>query len=380
MALNSLEIKDSIHQMVEESRAIINTCKEEKRALNEEEKAKIDELKGNINLRKQELQDLEKKLEEEERNKNNKNIQTKSMERRFLIEAIKQAKENIQDGVTFNAETRTISVNGVGGVHDDIVEVEVKGLFEGLTEKSIFSSLGCQFYSGMPMGDIKVSKIDMGDATWEDENAEAKSPAVSFSGITLRPKRITAYCDISNMLIAQDTLSAEAKIREMIQKKVLLKLEKSIFSDTEGTATVPQGIFYDKEFTLANDFGKICDLEASMEEESVYGDKKYVLSPRAKSALRSTVKGNANVGMILEGGEIDGTPAYDTNILSKNGFDKEFVVGDWQNLVIASWNDIRLLVDPYTQATKDITRIVVNAYFDFGVLEPKAFAFGTIDE
>ena len=40
--------------------------------------------------------------------------------------------------------------------------------------------------------------------------------------------------------------------------------------------------------------------------------------------------------------------------------------------------DIEITVDTVTQARKDCTRLVVNAYFDAVILRPEAFAYGTI--
>ena len=373
--MNSVEIKDKINELKLEARGLINKALEEKRDMNEDENSRIEEIRNLIKEQENSLTELENRLKEQQKNNN-----IESMEkRRFLIEAIKEAQQNIQGGAHINGadETRTIQVNGAEGTHDETVEIQVKGIFAPLFEKSVINDLGATWYKGAPMGDIKVSKLSLtGDDGWEEENGEAHTTGATFEGITLRPKRFAFKVDISNMWIAQDTLGAEQMIRDAIAKKAEMILERGIFANTAATATKPAGILYNKTLEEVANYKELCDLEAELEEDSVYGEKKYCLAPKAKSALRAMIKGNNNSGFVLTSGEVDGTTAVDTNLLKE----KNFILGDWSKLAIALWNDVRILVDPYTQSTKDITRIVVNGFCDFAIVDDNSFKFGKIVE
>ena len=60
--MNSVELKDAIHNAVVECRSIVDSCKTELRELTEDEKNRIDELKSIINEKKHELKALEEEL------------------------------------------------------------------------------------------------------------------------------------------------------------------------------------------------------------------------------------------------------------------------------------------------------------------------------
>ena len=95
----------------------------------------------------------------------------------------------------------------------------------------------------------------------------------------------------------------------------------------------------------------------------------------AKATFRSMIKGTNNTGMVLENGQIDGTPMLNTSNVST----KKFVYGDFNYLAIGSWGDVEITIDQYTQAVNGCVRLVINAFFDAKVLRPEAFKFGNVD-
>ena len=94
---------------------------------------------------------------------------------------------------------------------------------------------------------------------------------------------------------------------------------------------------------------------------------------RHKADLRAMPKSSKNTQLVMEGGQIDGTPAICTSNVKTAG---SFVYGDFSNLAVASWGNIDITVDEYTQAINGCVRLVINAYFDAEVLRPEAFVFG----
>jgi len=389
MKKNSLELKDSIHQMVEECRSMVELCKKEVREMTEDEEKKFNELKENIEAKKRELQELEEELksydeklpneEIEEEEKEEKNNRNRSMKKNYLTKEIR----NVQNGESFkiNAETRTISVGDQGsgettvpGVHDEVVETEIQGILEPLYAKSVLTQLGARWYTGLPMGDIQIPIMGKGAVTWEDELADAQETNNTFTTKKLQPKRLTAYVDISNKLIRQDTIGAENAIRRDIVNALQDKLEATILGAGAATATQPAGIFNGATVTKEDTYAKVCTAEAGVEENNVYGEMKYLMSPAAKAFYRSLIKGTNATGMVFDNNSMDGTPAVVTSNIAKNNF----VYGDFSQLAVGSWGDIEITVDTVTQARKDCTRLVINAYFDAVILRPEAFAFGKV--
>ena len=256
--------------------------------------------------------------------------------------------------------------------HDDVIEVQFADLLTPLRAKNVLVAAGAKYMSGL-IGDVQVPIMGAGNVTWEGEVASAKEAGYTFTSKKLQPKRLTAYVDISKQFLVQDSIGAEQAIRADIVAAINSKLESTILGSAQGSTTTPAGIFYGQTPKNIATFKDICDLEASIEDANVIGECKYVMSNKAKAALRNMPKSSKSTQLVMENGEVDGTPVLNTsNVEAQN-----IAYGDWNNLAIGQWGSIDLVVDPYTLAKDGQVRIVINAFFDAVTLRPEAFAFGT---
>lgn len=400
--MNSLELKDAINKYIVECRSIIDTCKSEMRLMSEEEKARYDELKKLIASKKDELQKLEEELnsyeapemdaDEQEVEKNERKNMNKT--KFSLLKAIRSVVNNQNlDSVSqsvINAganEFRKAGVSYAGQIQlptleeraaitvtsegEDVVVTDVFDIMEPLRAKNVLVEAGAKFMTGL-VGNVQIPIMSASNVTWEGETASAKDGAGSFTNVTLTPKRLTAYIDISKQFINQDSIGAEAVIRQDLINAINNKLEATILGAGAGSATEPTGMFNSKTPTATTTFDKVTALEATVEAANVIGECKYILSPTAKAAFRNMQKGATGGPMVLESGEIDGTKTLSTSHVGANNY----VYGDFSNLAIGSWGAIDLTVDPYTKAADGMIRIVVNAFFDAKVLRSEAFAYG----
>lgn len=255
---------------------------------------------------------------------------------------------------------------------EDVVATEIYDILEPLRAKNVLVAAGAKFITGL-VGDVQVPSMSAGNVTWEGETASAKDGGQTFTAVKLSPKRLTAYVDISKQFLVQDSKSAEALIRQDIINAINSKLEATILGSAAGTTTQPAGMFNGKSKTTIASFKNICDMEAAIEDANVIGECKYVMSNKAKAALRNMAKSAKSTELVMEGGAIDGTEVLNTS----NVEEQNVVYGDFSNLAIGQWGSIDLLVDPYTKAGDAQVRLVVNAYFDAKVLRDGAFAYGT---
>lgn len=404
--MNSLELKDKIHTLVEECRAMVDTCKAEVRTMTDEENEKFEGLKKEIEEKKAELKKLEEELasydeklpeepkKEDEENRNNTNISLHKMEKNFsLLRAIRSVVNNSQmdavDAAVVNAgqgEFRHANVEFAGQIQlpienraaitvaaegEDVVATDILNILEPLRAKNVLAQAGAKFMTGL-VGDVQVPVMSASNVTWEGETDAAKDGAGTFGNVKLSPKRLTAYIDISKQFLVQDGLGAEALIRQDLINAINSKLEATILGDAAGTATKPAGLFVlgtGETYTTLSSFADVCNLEAAVEGANVFGDCKYILAPTAKAAFRNMAKSAKSTQLVMEGGEIDGTPTLTT---SNVGVTKGVAYGDFSNLAIGSWGAIDLTVDPYTQAGNGKVRLVINAFFDAKVLRPEA--------
>ena len=338
---------------------------------------------------KEESEDKEEKLN----NNNNSNIRKMNKEFR-LIKAIRDvannrsmddvtkavanagAEEMRKSGLSFGGqiqlplETRTITV---ASEHDDVIETEFTNILEPLRAKNVLVEAGAKYLTNL-VGDVQVPIMSASNVGWAGEVAEAASGDPTFSHVTLQPKRLTAYIDLSKQFIAQDSLAAEQLIREDLVKAINSKLEATILGAESGTTTQPQGMFDAISASSVSGYSDICDLEADIEDANINGGCIYVMSNKAKAALRAMSKSSKSTQLVFENGEVDGTKAINTSHVEG----KKYLYGDFSNLAIGQWGAIDLTVDPYTLARSGQIRLVVNAYFDAKILRPSAFVAGEI--
>lgn len=415
--VNSLQLKDQKAQLKKRAQEIIDTVKVEMRDLTDEETQEIEDLKKQIKEKDEELKALQERLDnlsvedddeenetstekedDKEENKRNNNIITSKMSKKnfSLVKAIRNIANNQPlDDVTLaviNAgqeEARKAGVNAQGQIQlpteeratvtvaaegEDVVATDLFDILTPLRAKNVLVNAGARFMGNL-VGNVQVPVMTKSNVTWEGEVAAAKDGAGTFSHKTLSPKRLTAYIDISKQMIAQDSIGVENAIRTDLVNAINSKLEETVLGDAAGSATQPAGIFNEIAPTTVSNFAAICDKEADVEDANVLGECKYIVSNKAKAALRSMAKSTKSTQLVFENGEIDGTETFNTSNVSG----KQYVYGDFSNLAIGSWGGVDLTVDPYTKAGDGQIRIVVNMYVDAVVLRPEAFATATIE-
>lgn len=294
--------------------------------------------------------------------KRNENKKSYKMKKNIILSEIRSALNSADHKVTLPAETRTITQTVSGdGVHDELVEEEFKGLLEPLYADSVISNLGITIYNGLPAGDFKVSAMGKGAAAWADETGTAAESKNTFSHVTLQPKRISAQLSYSKQYLAQDTIGAEAAIRRDIYNALVAQIQSTMLSADVAGANKPAGIFNGVTAKNISSYAELCDVEASVDDSNVKGERKYLMSNKAKAILRCMPKSSLTTELVLDGNDIDGTPV----IANSDVPTTQYAYGDFSNIVMGTWGNVDLIVDPYTLAAENSVRIVVNAFVDW---------------
>ena len=256
-----------------------------------------------------------------------------------------------------NAIAATVTNDGA-----EIVETEKLNILEPLRGKSILGEVGATFLTGL-VGNISIPTYSGSTCGWKGELADADNGKGTFDTVELSPKRLTAYIDISKQFLVQDSVGAEEMLRRDIVNALIAKLEQTILGQNAGDNTKPEGIFVNAE-DMVPSWGAVCDAEAEVNDFS--GEKRWVVSPLAKSAFKqTTVSGQlSDLRMIMEGNEINGYPVSCSSNVGGNTNGSYAAFGDFKELVVAQWGAIDIVVDPYTLARQNAIRLVINAYFD----------------
>ena len=255
---------------------------------------------------------------------------------------------------------------------EDVVVTDFANILEPLRTKNVLAESGAHLLTGL-VGDLQIPAMGAENVNWEGETDPAQDGASTFTNVKLTPHRLSAYIDISKQFLVQDSLGAEALIRRDLVNAIQSKLEATIFSTDAADGSKPAGIFNGKVATKVTDFKGLCTLESDVEDANFYAPSKYIVSPKAKAAMRAMAKSTKSTQLVLEGDNIDGVPVLSTGHMAKD----TFAYGDWSQLYVGQWGAIDLTVDPYTKAADGQVRLVVNCFFDFKLVRPKAVVYGT---
>ena len=264
----------------------------------------------------------------------------------------------IQLPVSEMREVPTAIVAGQETYGAEVVATEKLNILEPLRNRMVLAQAGATYLTGL-VGNVSIPTYTGSNVGWKGELVDAEDGKGTFDSIEFSPKRLTAYIDVSKQFLAQDSVGAEEMLYRDIVNAIADKLEATILGAGAGDTNTPEGIFNGAEGVEIT-FANVVEMEKALEEAKLFGDYKFIASPAAKAKFKTTtISGSkSDLRMLMEGNEVNGYPVLTTGNCAGVAF------GKWDELVIAQWGSLDIIIDPYTQAKKNAVRIVVNAFFD----------------
>ena len=265
----------------------------------------------------------------------------------------------------------------------EAISEQKMGFIEPLRSKLICVEAGATFLTGL-VGDVSMPSYAGSTAAWKGEVVTAVDGAGATAEVTLSPKRLTCFIDISKQFLAQDSINAEAMLMADIVNAISDKLESTIFGKAAGSSTQPAGFFYTAPAVKGSvTWANVVALETAVDTNNALTTAKYITNAAGRGILKAKPKVTAQALYMIEpDGTMNGYPVLVTNNVAtglQTGTDEEGIIfGNFAHLLIGQWGAIDLTVDPYTQAALGTIRIVINAYFDAVARRSVAFKTGSI--
>lgn len=248
----------------------------------------------------------------------------------------------------------------------DIIEPLEKGLILGL--------LGCKIQTGLS-GDWKYPVVAAIEAAIAGESAEISDSALTITAVQPTPRR----CALS-ILVTRTALNAtNDELRDIVLKQIVAGLDrllnKWMFQKT-AIATGVNGLFVSPSTTATMasttpTYAEVLALKAAVDTTGVRpdGTAAYVMTNAMRAVLEATPKGSTTGGMICEDNKINGVPVFVTEYAPANCI--EF--GYFSYALVGQFGNTEVIVDPFTKATSNSVRFVLNADFDIKAARPEAF-------
>jgi HK97 family phage major capsid protein len=392
----SLELKENRSELVSKLETIHGLASTEKRELTNEESTNVDNFLSDIS-------DLDTKIEraenlEKELRNNAKlagaSVSTPKADKRYSIQkAVNGYMNGNLEGLEkeYDAEARRNNViTGVGiplfamgetrnnpqltSNASGMIETEVGPFAETLQNKTVLGDLATWMY-GLS-GDMKLPTLSGTTAGFGTEVANATDAATTINSETLQPKKLSAYMDISKMLIQQTNASVENIIRNDIQNAIASVLEGAVLGRDAGAGAVPQGVFSAGTATTAAAAtrAKIVDLIKKLEQANSDGGRTaFITTPQGKAVLRNlpadviSTSGASNPLFSMDDKimGIDARVTQNVSTLSSGTHTNGLVLAKWDDAVIGQFGSaLDVVVDPYTKSISGEVRLVVLSYWD----------------
>lgn len=240
---------------------------------------------------------------------------------------------------------------------------------------------GARMLPGL-QGNVSIPKKTAGStAAWiATEGNPATESDPTFGSVTLAPKNIGAFTDMTRQLILQSTPAIEALVRDDLTQALALAIDKGAL---EGTALSGQprgllntvGINKPANFAAAvPTFAEMVALETAVaEDNALFGNLAYITDAATYGGLKTRSKDTGSGMFVLENGEANGYRVIRTQQATAGNV----YFGNFSDMLIGMWGGLDLTVDPYTASSSGTVRIVALQTIDVAVRNAVSFAWNS---
>ena len=260
-----------------------------------------------------------------------------------------------------------------------------------LRNAMVINGLGARMMTGL-VGQVAIPK-QTGSATayWVAENAGPTESQQTFGQVTMTPKTVGGYTDISRRLLLQSSIGVENLVQTDLATVLGLAIQQAAINGS-GANNQPSGLL-----TLltspavvggtngaAPTWANMIALETAIAAANAdVGTMGYLTNAKVRGKLKGTEKFTGTSGQpVFENGNtpINGYQCAITNAMPSNGTKgtgtnlSSILFGNFADLMIGMWGSLDLMVDPYTGSTAGTVRVVALQDVDVAVRNLESFA------
>jgi len=275
----------------------------------------------------------------------------------------------------------------------NLVQTDVLGdqLIDVLRNKMVLNEIGATFLTGL-RGNVAIPrKTSAADVYWIAENSapteSTNKPA--FDQVTMSPKTLGGYVDLSRRLLLQSSVDAENLIRDDLASTIAAAMDSAAVAGTGSNR--PTGVLNTSgigSVTLGTNGGaptwamvssliREVAIDNALNGRAAFLTNAQVMAKLMTTARQSSgVEGNFILGsdMTLLGYPVIVSQAVPSNLSkgSASGTLSAMMFGVWSDLIVGQWSGIDLLVDPYTGSNAGTVRVVAFHDCDFALRHPES--------
>lgn len=269
-------------------------------------------------------------------------------------------------------ESRSLSAGGAN-TGAEFVPTDKVGFIENLRAKSVLSQAGATMLSNLD-GNVSIPKQTSSITfSWLAENGAVSDSTPGTDSVELSPKRLAGQAILSNRLLNQSSVSVEQMVRNDIDKGAALAFDVAGLNGS-GTGNVPEGILNTTGIgtvtTAALSWANIVAMETEVANDNAdFGALKYIFNSAIRGGLKTTLKDAGSGLFLMENGEVNGYGHLVSNQMPAN----TLLFGNFNDVVMAQWGGLDIIVDPYTNAGTNEIVYTISMDGDIGIRHAESF-------
>ena len=365
---------------------IKDVCERENRAQTAEETAEVDSLK-------REAQDLS--LRATINSMSGAQSPVMSREKGFdnYVQSVKNARQ-LDERVMEREATITTDVQG-------IIPLSINDIIKPLEEGLILNTVGLKLQTGLS-GDYVSPVVGRLEAEFAGEAVELSDKKIAIEALRPVPARLGVSVAVTSQTINRSQGLVLDIVREQLPLAIVRTLNTAMFSPVAtGSAKGPfakiltdnaDGVALStlkskaakKAATHIKFAGEVPTYKELVAMKGIVlakgivndGTAAYVMDEYMKATLEATPRDAGSGLMVIVNGGIVGVPVFTTNEIC--AADKDYIgFGVFSYELLGQFGDMRFVVDPVSQAKKDLTVMTLNADWAMTTARPEAFVLGS---
>ena len=303
--------------------------------------------------------------------------------REVLAEA---AKKGGKSEYVITAREWTAGIDMAKVAEVGMIPLTIKDILPPLEQGLIYDKVGIPIETGV-VGDIQWPVLGAVEATVKGEKESLADTGIDMSKVVAKKVRVGITIPVSGSAITSTSTNLLGLIQSQAGKGIVRLLNRVIFSHQNFTSDF-HGPFAGAKAQIAFAGAVPTYKELLQMKGKVMGEGVepvgfcYVMSENMKSILEATPIDAGSGRMIVENGAINGYPVFTTEFINygsnkQKAEDVEYIgAGCWGYLPVNQYDELRVIVDPYSRAKDDVVQITINGDWSITTLRTQAFALG----
>jgi len=281
------------------------------------------------------------------------------------------AKVNVSGGISIpsfvinRTALATDGTNANATAFGGVIGTSDLGIIKDFQPNDLASQMGIRNLAELT-GDVVFQIESTQPTVGTPEEAAAQTVANGgFSSVSMTPKRYAAHTQVTDQMLAQSADDMGSFLAAQIRKAMDVKFNVDVIGAIDGAYTPTSYVA-----ATANPL----DIESQLLAADV--DLSDVVALCGTTAYRAFRALSHDAG---SGSMFSMDPQSRRNVMGYNAYiASQVTVGDAHffdknQLVTGTWGGLNLIIDPYTDADKGVTRIIANSYRDVKALNTAGF-------